>query len=182
MRPSRNTQPENSPGPGSPARTGRPGTAPRCEPVRSTEVSVPRTKPGPSRTETVHSTRLGMSTRHTPARPKLPQKPGPSEAHRSLARSMWSANRTMTRRRAGTSRATTPRQAAVTTIRTRASSVGHRASKLRLLMATPRAAPIAATRKPPIALLTTSVEKESVLVASDSSPARTPYVPAVTAT
>src|SRR5665811_2004233 len=86
------TQLGNCPGPGSAARSGRPGTAPRCDPVRSTDVSVPSENPGPISADAVHRTRFGSIARHKVANARPPKNPGLKADQRSTALSKWTAN------------------------------------------------------------------------------------------
>src|SRR5665811_1427006 len=99
------TQLGNCPGPGSAARSGRPGTAPRCDPVRSTDVSVPSENPGPISADAVHSTRFGSIDKHRIASAIPPKNPGSNADQRSPALSKWSASITANRANAETSRA-----------------------------------------------------------------------------
>ena len=75
-RPSTKTQPGNSPGGGKAASSGKPGTLPSCEPVRSTDVSVPSMKPGPTSADAVHSISVGAASTQAAASAKPPPVPG----------------------------------------------------------------------------------------------------------
>ena len=179
--PSTNTQPENSPGAGNAARGGNPGTAPRWDPVRSTEVSVPSTNPGPISTDVAQSTRVGTDSKQI-GREDEPAADVRVEERPQVGRAVEvDGEQHDEERAADPSRVATPHHAPRTTARTSARSVNHSISVRWCLRAAPTALPMPPTANAPNAARTTDVWTSPVLVTADSTAAAAPQVPATVA-
>ncbi|KQX74909.1 hypothetical protein ASD10_06765 [Aeromicrobium sp. Root472D3] len=177
-RPSTKTHPGNSPGVGSAASSGKPGTWPSWEPVRSTDVPEPIAKPGPTSADAVQSTSVGTASSEPIASAMPPPKPGSSRAHRSPACRTLVTSRTTTSTAAAASTVSRPGTAARTTVRASAGAVNHHRSPSWCRWTDPHAAPRPPTTKPVAADRTIDVCTSPTLVAAEAIAATAPNAPA----
>ncbi|KQP74893.1 hypothetical protein ASF37_16400 [Aeromicrobium sp. Leaf289] len=182
-RPSATTTSPKAPGAGRAASTGSPGTAPSWDPVRSTDVWDPRTKPGPSRTDVAQATMVGTASRQSSARAGAPARPGSRRAHSCDARSTCSTSSASTTTAAAASRTSAPRAPARTAWRTsaRRHASGQRSRPRPCGSVAPSAAPTPETTKAAAAARTGCTTIEGVLATLARTAASTPQVPATVA-